>query len=622
MASAENVVALNDKVSLGVNGLYRGIREPNPSGNGMDTNRAFVGSVSGKVEAKSRDGAMYVRAIPEISGSYDDSILVDKQGGAAKLGVYSALGRLKLNASGMYQERDYVTPSDQQSVYGRINRQYSGEAVYDLWRQYMPLTVGGAFTDASRGGENREYAQYLLSPPGLPSIRVFGMHEGMNNRTNQPRARLVGQDTVPDDSLRTERLNGVVETEWGKSFRHFDRMWVNASYTVNMLTDTLDTAVVPGASAGKDSLAPKFDQKLNQNIFAWVRLSPLKKLQLEIKYVHRIFMDRDSTSSPFVYRGDRIRPEFKLFSQELVPGITLYADYLLQTTDNIISADSEAISLSNNLNSSILIIPGMYWRPLNPFQLSLGYNLLTGDSLDYSGLSGIGTTMTDTIASTSSQTISFKPMLDFSENLHFDSRTEISESRNFSLLTENSVKVYNSARLAFRERKTRFDIDFNVFNDNQYLRDTSLTDTSLVKSRALELRGKWTQRWRPNVRTELDFVASNQNQDFSSFDALSNPTRDSSTGYRNTFTPGILIDLRWLGKTIRELRVQYYIGALLSNGKSLDWSAYDKAQQNKLDIQVKAGANFFLRLLLNVDYYFDQKVLKYDMAELKATALF
>jgi frataxin-like iron-binding protein CyaY len=622
MAAAENVVAINDKVSLGVNGLYRGIKEPGASGAGLDTNRAFAGSVNGKIEAKSKDGRMYLRAIPELSGSYNDSVLVSKQGSAAKLGLYSVLHNLRLNAAGLFQEPDYITLADQQSIYGRVNRSVSGEAVYDLWQQYMPVTLGGAYTDASRGNENREYLQYLLSPPSLPSVRLFGMHEGMVNRTRFARARLAGQDTVPSDSLTSERLNGVIETEWGKSFKHFDRLWFNASYTVNLLTDTLDTTVAAGALPGTYSLMSTFDQRFNQNIFAWVRLSPISKLQLEIKYVHRIFMDRDSMSSPFAFRGSRIRPEFKLFSQELVPGITLYGDYLLQTTDNIISPDSTATSLSHSLNASTLVVPGIYWSFFNPFQLSLGYNLLTRDSLNNSGLTTGGSTITDTMKNSVAQTFSFKPMFDFTEDLHFDSRTDISESRNFSLLTENGVKIYNSARLAFRERKTRFDVDFNIFTDNQYLRDSTLVDTSFVESRTLELRAKWTERWTPDFRTELDFVGSNQNSAFSWFDALANPLRDSSTGYLNTFTPGILFDWRVQGKWIREFRVQYYIGALLADGNSLDWSTYDKAEQNKLDIQIKAGANFFLRLLLNIDYYFDQKMLKYDMAELKATALF
>jgi hypothetical protein len=37
------------------------------------------------------------------------------------------------------------------------------ELVYDIWQQYMPVTVGASVTDAASGGENREYFQYLLS---------------------------------------------------------------------------------------------------------------------------------------------------------------------------------------------------------------------------------------------------------------------------------------------------------------------------------------------------------------------------------------------------------------------------------------------------------------------------
>jgi hypothetical protein len=98
--------------------------------------------------------------------------------------------------------------------------------------------------------------------------------------------------------------------------------------------------------------------------------------------------------------------------------------------------------------------------------------------------------------------------------------------------------------------------------------------------------------------------------------------KEKSTGYLNSIAPGILFDWRVQGKWIRECRTQFYIGAALSSGKNFDLRTYDKAEQNKLDVQVKAGANFFLRLLLSIDYMFDQKVLKYDLAELKVTALF
>lgn len=621
MASAENVVMLNDKISLGANGLYRGIKEPSPDANRIDTNRAFMGSVNSKIETKSSDGRKYLRAIPEISTSYNDSILVSKQGGAAKLDFYSAYNNLKLNASGLYQDKDYVTLADQQSMYGKINRQMSGEAVCEVWQQYMPVTVGGSFTDASLGTENRQYAQYLLSLPDIPSLRLFGMHEGRVNRTKLPRTRLVGQDSVPDDSIKTERLNGVVESEWGHSFKYFDRLWFDASYSADLINDSLDTTIVPAPGApGRYSLMSTFNQRLDHNIFAWLRLSPVKKLQLETKYVHRLFYDRDSTSAPFDYRGYRIRPEFKLFSQELIPGITLYGDFLAQKVETIVSKGTTGSSVTNDLVSSVLIVPGVYVPILNPFQLNLGYNVGTNDSLLLN--KSLTTDFTDTLRTATSQTISFKPMLDFTQDLHLDSRTDISQSRDFSLLTDDAIKIYNTAQLAFRERKTRFDIYFNIFTETQYLRDTSLVDTFNTRSRSLELREKWTERWKQNFRTELSLSITNINKDFLKHSSSSLVTLDSSTGYLNTITPGILFDWRILGKWIREFRIQYYVGALLSQGKKLDFASYDKAEQNKLDVQVKAGANFFLRLLLNVDYYFDQKLLKYDMAELKATALF
>jgi len=608
MASAENVVVLNDKIQLGVNGVYRGVKEPNRAGIGMDTNRAFAGSVNSKIEAKSADGTMYLRAVPEISSSYNDSILVTKQGTAAKLDVYSVAHNLKFKGLGLYQSPDYITLADQNSVYGRINHQVNGEFVYDLWQQYMPVTVGASTLDAWNGGETREYAQVLISPPKLPSVRIFGMHQSMNNSTH------VSRDSL-SDSLKSDRLNGIVETEWGRSFEHLDRLWFNASYSINLFSDTLfDT--IPGSNA----LAPRFDQRLDENLFQWVRFSPLKKLQLELKSVERIFDGRDNTSSAFSYQGYRVRPEFKLFSQELVPGLTLYGDYFFQASDNIMNPDSSGSMFEHSLNASVLLIPGVWWGFLNPFQLNAGYGFSGNDSIVLSGAS-TPFVIADTVSSMFTQTLSFKPMLDFSEDLHFASRTEISNATNFGLSTQSGVKVYNEARLAFWERKTRLDFDFNIFDVNLFSPDPATRlDTTTAEGKTYEFNFKWTERWIPNFRTELPIVMSWQN-----VDSVINTTSriaDTSTGYLNSIAPGILFDWRVQGKWIRECRTQFYVGAALASGKNFDLRTYDKAEQTKLDVQVKAGANFFLRLLLDVDYMFDEHVMKYDLAELKVTALF
>jgi hypothetical protein len=618
MASAENVVELNDKVALGVNAAYRGFKEPDRTGIDSAYNRDFAGSVNSKIEMKSPDNKFYLRAVPEVSGSYNDSILVTKEGTAGKLDLYSVAHNLKFKASGILQTPDYVTLADQNSVYGRINHQGQGELVWDLWQQYMPVTAGASVTDASCGSEVREYAQYLLSPPGLPSLRLFGMHQDMKNFTQTTRDSLPGGDR---DSLKSDRWNGIVETEWGHAFKVMDRIWFDASYSVNFLTDSVDTNVVPGPVPGTYELAPQFDQKVDHNIFAWIRFSPFKKLQLETKDVFRIFQGRDSLSGAMGYRGNIIRPEFKLFSQELVPGITLYGDYQMQTSENVNEADNTSATTNvNMLNASMLLVPGVYLRLLNPFQLNLGYGLSTGDSL-----TGVGAGLVpDTITNASTQTYTIKPMLDFTEDLHFESRLEKTNTTDRALATDDGYKWYNEALLAFRERKTRFEVDFNVFADHMNMPDfgNNGLDTFDVKSNFDEFMIKWTERWTPHLRTESTIDYSRQNLDSAINDRTAGIFRDTVTGYLNSITPGILFDWLIPGKKIREWRTQYYIGAVLSGGRGYSFGTYQKTWQNKFDIQVKAGANFYLRLLLELDYLFDTKVLDYDMAQLKATALF
>jgi|GEM_PF-2744950 hypothetical protein len=618
MASVENVVELNDKVALGVNGVYRGFKEPNRVGLDSAMNQDFAGSVNSKIEMKSADNKLYLRAIPEVSASYNDSIVATKQGSAAKLDLYSVMHNLKLSVNGIYQTPDYVTLADQNSVYGRINHQAQGELVWDLWKQYMPVTAGAGVIDASCGNEVREYAQYLISLPEIPSLRLFGMHQDMRNYTQMPRDSVLNGNR---DSLMSDRWNAVVETEWGHSFKRMDRIWFDLSYAVDFITDSVDTNV-SGSAPGPYNLASRFDQKLDHNIFAWIRFSPLKKLQLETKSVFRIYQGRDSLDSALAYRGNLIRPEFKLFSQELIPGVTLYGDYQLQSAQYVVSSSEWLNSTSNMLNASLLLVPGVYVKFLNPFQLNLGYGLSNTDSLSLSS-TGNGDS-TYTFSNSATQTYTIKPIFDFTQDLHYDSRVEKTNSTNMTYATDNGLKWYNEARLAFRDRKTRFDIDLNVFLDTMDLPNYGKNglDTFAVKSTYEELIVKWTERWSPNLRTETTVDVSRQDLDSMINDASAGVFRDTTSGYLNSLTPGILFDWRIPGKTIREWRTQYYIGAMLSNGRAYDFNSYQQTWQNKFDIQVKAGSNFFLRLLMEVDYVFNTKVLVYNMAQLKATALF
>ncbi len=615
MASVENVVELNDKTALGVNGAYRDFKQPDRTGRDSSYNRDFAGSFNGKVEMKSPDGALYLRAVPEVSGSYNDSIVDTKQGTAGKLDLYSVVYNLKLKASEIYQSPDYVTMADQNSVYGRINDQSQAELVWDTWKQYMPVTVGADVIDASCGNEVREYGQYLLSLPALPSFRLFGMHQDMKNYTQTTR------DSLPDgdrDSLMSDRWNATVESEWGHSFKHLDRIWFDLSYTVNFLTDTTDTMVSRSSGPAAYAVTPQYDQRLDHDIFAWIRFSPLKKLQLETKSVFRINQGRSSPDSAMAYHGNSLLPEVKLFSQELIPGVTLYGDYQLQSSQNVVNSALWIDTNANLLNSSILLVPGVYVPFFNPFQLNLAYGLSNQIAQE------ITSDETTTQANSSTQTYTVKPIFDFTQDLHYDSRVEKTNSRNLSYSTDDGLKWYNEARIAFRNRETRFDIDFNMFGDNIDLPDydNKGIDTFTVKSDFDELMVKWTERWSGNLRTETTVDLSRQNLDSTINDAVNIVYRDTTTGYLNSISPGILFDWRVQGKAIREWRTQYYIGAMLSGGSGYDFNTYQQAWQNKFDIQVKAGSNFFLRLLMEVDYLFNSKQVVYNMAQLKATALF
>jgi hypothetical protein len=675
MASAENVVVVNDKVQIGVNGVYRGLKEPDARGwdsaNGwtQTANQLYAGSVNSKIEMKSDDNKLYLRVVPEVSSSYNDSILNTKQGTGAKLDLYSVMHNFKLKASGAYATPDYITLADQNSVYGRTNHQAEAELVYDMWQQYMPLTIGGGYNDANAGGENREYLQYLISPPNIPSLRLFGMHQGMKNLRRD----------AAQDSVKTERWNGVVETEWdlpewGRTIL-LDRFWINASYSVNALSDSLfydtlsDTALA----------VPAFDQRLDHNIFGWLRWSPHKKLQLEGKGIVRLFYDRPLQSDPFIYKGNRIRPEIKLFSQELIPGFTLYGKYLFDVVNDTVSTGLHEKRETHNhrLNSSVLVVPGVYTEFLNPFQLNLGYNLSKRDSvftcdkdtLPYLKVTPSGIVLDSIVRHPTKPTdlfdhsFSIKPMLDFSEDLHFASRLELSYSYQnvilpedslatssmYSLPTLSGLKIYSEARTAFRERKTRFDLDFNYLTEDHFAPDTAhrqrtgnmasalyweIPDSIMLKSTSYEVRGKWTERWDPNFRTELNLGFTTTNLDTIKDTATyvtstTAPQYDTiSSGFTNTFSPGILFDWRIQGKVIREFRVQYYIGAELINGNILDLNTNSyawllkKSEVNKLDVMLKIWSNFYVRLLCNVSYLIDDKTLKYDLAELKATALF
>jgi hypothetical protein len=142
-------------------------------------------------------------------------------------------------------------------------------------------------------------------------------------------------------------------------------------------------------------------------------------------------------------------------------------------------------------------------------------------------------------------------------------------------------------------------------------------DTLDVTGCRHEPRVKWTQNWRPSFRTELPLALSWQKSD-----SIRQQTLLINHDYINSIAPGILIDWRIQRTFIREFRIQYFTGYTLFDGTFLDVNSYKTSWDNKFDISLRAGKNFTFRMLLNMSYKITEKLLRYDLAELKVQAVF
>ncbi len=637
MIAAENVVVISDELSIGINGLYRGIEEPDRPGTGLDTNRLMVGSINGKIDLKSSSGKVSFKAIPEVSMSYNDSILVKKQGTGTKLTANASIFNLRMKGQAQYYsfksdtslksmisgiESDtsaYETQADISSVYGRLHFQGDFEATYDI-TPFMPVTGGFSLLGATAGGEQRQYLEYLVSPSGKPSLKLAGMHQSIESKTR-------GNPYVQLDSIKTERWNWRLESEWDIPQKvldaiHMNRIWMNASYDLNYMTDSL-----------YDSLGTTdYLEHLNHNIFGWLQFSPLKKLSLETKQIFRLFQQQEEPEDSWQKKGTRYRPEFALFSQDLIPGLTLYGKFNLENSLTISgpdTADTNGEMSKKRLNSSVLVIPGIWWKALNPLQINFGYNFSKEDSTLAFDTIRVDTTIdTVTILDTVyiptktkekqnfGHTFSINPILDFTQDIHIANRSELSIQKSKDYLMSRGIKINNDIELLMNDRKTKFLIEYDFLREAEIERDTNWIDTLRTRKFRHEPRIKWTQRWIPAFRTEVLINANWQKTDIFFLDSIDSPE------YSNGISPGILFDWRIQKKFIREFRVQYTIGGSIYEGTFFKFDSYKKSWDNKLDISMKAGRNFFLRMLLNVRYLFDEEMLRYDLAELKATALF
>ncbi|OGJ89968.1 MAG: hypothetical protein A2268_08270 [Candidatus Raymondbacteria bacterium RifOxyA12_full_50_37] len=572
--SGEEVVAINDHLAMGATGVYRGENEPSATGGAIAKNRVWAGNVNGEIEFKSSDNSKIFRAYPEISGSYQDSILAVKQGNAAHLRMNTVYHDLRVEAEATGFTPNYESVLNRNSIFGRTKNQASAEAVYDI-RSDMPFTAGFSRVAGEYGTEEKEYAEYLVSPAGKPSLKLGGMRQNIRNL-----------DALHNDSLVTDRLNARVESEWDVSQAllkslGMNRIWLNASYDLDMISDSLHTGA-----------AVDLEQDRNHNLFMRLRLAPHQKVLLETKQVYR-FAERNR-GDLWEREGERWGPEFILFSQEFVPGVTLYGKLKLEQAEQRETDDTTSILDEFRFNGNALLVPGVWLPVFNPFQLNIGYNRQSADSLVRSA--SADSQVTDDF----DYTWSLNPSLYFGQDIRFLSRTDISRKNAFGAQTGRGLKNTNDFEVYFRERKTKLLLEYDFTSDDVF------DSTGWNSANKRQFRDKWTERWSGNFRTELQ-VAFGRSTD--------------SSYARDNASSSLLLDCR-TQRFVREFRVQERIGPALYDGRLFDFSTYRQSIENKLDISLKAGRNVFVRLLLNLTYLFDERLLKYDMAEFKATAVF
>ncbi|MBD3422429.1 MAG: hypothetical protein GF398_20130 [Chitinivibrionales bacterium] len=589
--AAENVVVLNDHLAIGANGLYRGKNEPDITGMATDTNRLFTAAVSSEVEYKSGDGDWLFRATPEIAASYNDSILYRKQGSAARIDVQSVLKNLRIAAQADYLTPDFESVADLSSLYGRLKHQLGGEAVYDLTKS-IQAGIGAATVRAHAGREDNVEGELLFSFAAAPSIRISTLRQWYAE---------LNADTAADSS-RTKRWNQRIEMNWNAPQQlvnalRINRLRVDASYSSDLIEDSLFIS----DSSGNRTVAHR--KRWSNNLFTQLQFAPLRALLFDTKLIARSFYLLSTGSQSWSSAGTRYRPQFTLFSQEMVPGITLYGRYDLD-----LGRDTVGESQGRQLNSSILLIPGVWLAPLNPLQLNLIYNFNSADSVMSSNDS--------LIDDASGFTFAVNPTLDIGRDLRISNRSDVSTEYYFDKRTSEAIALSNQIDWSVRDRKTKLTFEYDYLDRTQWLLSTP--DTSLTEQ-VHTLRNRWTERWLPQLRTELQVNFGWEVTDTTIFDSPGAPLRRLANAAN--FDPALLIDWRTASR-IEEFRIQWQTGPVLSGAQSLDFATYAITWNNKLDISLKITQNVFLRLLLNLNYNFDERLLSYDLAELKGTALF
>ncbi|MBN1982014.1 MAG: hypothetical protein JW795_10805, partial [Chitinivibrionales bacterium] len=619
MVGAEQVVAVNEHATVAVNGTYRGFTEPDKTGLHQDTNRLYGANISAQLNYTNPSGSALLSALPEISTSFNDSILVKKKGTGAKLDLMGSYRRFKVSALMQSFTESYETMGNISSIHGRIHSNAAADLTYEF-SPIAPLQTGGSYLDAAFGREFEQHSQLLLSLSNLPSLKLAAMH--------RQSAVLKHGTTTKKDSVNSRSLLGRIETEWNlpenaTRLLHINRLWFNGSYALSHRFDTLFDTTAAQRSNVDSTLTV---QNRNHNLFGWLQLSPFKNLSLETKQVLRYLQDNNTQTSSWKVRQRLYRPQTSLFSQDAIPGVTLYGKHTYSSSRTSLlsgfagSTDSLRDSLitidEQGLNSTVLLIPGVWWNILNPLQYSMGYTITEATkSLQH------GSTSDTMISRTTGSTITINPILtfDYGYSLRIANKTEKTIQKRFDKLLSDDYKIGTDIETVMRQRKTRATVEYDLSHATDYRFATIGTSGDTVVTTVMHGLGlRWNQRWSSLLRSEIPLKLRWKKTDSTKAETvLTQPFASEIAG-------GFLIDLRGAKGFISDLRLQYYTGLTLYDGTFFTPSSYHKSWDNKIDMGMKLWRNLSLRLLMSGIYVFDDiaKVLKYDLAELKVTALF
>ncbi|MBL8028804.1 MAG: hypothetical protein JNL74_20435, partial [Fibrobacteres bacterium] len=500
-------------------------------------------------------------------GSVNGEINIKDAGGTGRLSITPEIA-LSDNDSIFFQKQGHAAHVN---LVGSINNvSIKGEGRYispNFTSNFEPMSIYGRVRNEASATLEYKRPQLTATMWGRGISASDGNERSIRAETQLslkglPTLKLRGM--MQNNDVR-ERQNARVETDYETPEElckklHIARLNFYGSYDFdNISADSSETEM----------------GEVNHNLFAKMRLYPDSRVMLEAKTVYRQGV------------ANRFKPEVSLFIQDFFPGIKLFS----RLNRDITEGDSADNTDNLKFNSSAQLVPGYWLKILNPFQLDLTYSKLASN-------------LSDTVG-TNTNGFSISPKLFILDDSYYNGKFEFSKGYRSDSLTLTQFKVRNNLNLNLRNRNTLLFFEY-TFTGDSVKESAALYETS----RSHSVLTRWTEKWLSGqLRSELKAGASRVYGD------------SIALGKTDGCYLALLCDWR-TNRFLREIRIQEQVGPVLSEGRGLELGSYSYAFQNKLDVNIRAGNNFYARILLNLSYLFDDHLLKYDLAEFKLTAVF